>query len=171
MAAKRAALDPAERKRQSRESKRRERLDPAKLAQHAEREAIRRAEMTPAERARQAKRHTLTTRYNLTVAEWEQIWEGQGRKCAGCGRKPSPFAKRRYNVDHRHLDGLVRGILCRMCNQGLGYLRDSPAVLASLASYLSNPPASRVLGGERFTKPGPVNAKKRKRRTTRRKKR
>ena len=151
----------------ARSSKQVQREDPVKLAQHAEREAIRRAEMTVEDKAQAVRRHQLAGRYNLTQGEWDLIWEAQGFACATCGRKPSPYAKRRYHTDHRHSDGLVRGILCRFCNQALGNVKDSVAVLAALQHYLESPPATEVLGAERFTEPGPVYTKKRKRRRKR----
>jgi hypothetical protein len=47
-----------------------------------------------------------------------------------CG-KPEP-----EHVDHDHKTGVVRGMLCFNCNQALGNVRDSVAVLEQLQSYL-----------------------------------
>lgn len=44
-------------------------------------------------------------------AERQKISDRQGTKCAICGKPESSFAKR-LAVDHRHSDGLVRGLLC-----------------------------------------------------------
>lgn len=54
----------------------------------------------------------------------------QDHKCAGCG-KPDP-----EHVDHDHKTGAVRGMLCFNCNQALGNVRDSIAVLGRLQTYL-----------------------------------
>lgn len=54
----------------------------------------------------------------------------QDGKCAGCG-KPDP-----EHVDHDHKNGAVRGMLCFNCNQALGNVRDSIAILGKLQDYL-----------------------------------
>jgi hypothetical protein len=41
-----------------------------------------------------------------------------------------------FHVDHCHETGLVRGLLCRGCNVGIGNMRDNPATLLSAYFYL-----------------------------------
>jgi hypothetical protein len=54
----------------------------------------------------------------------------QGNACALCGQgKPE-------HVDHDHVSGRVRGILCFGCNRALGYVADDPIRLHRLADYL-----------------------------------
>lgn len=39
-------------------------------------------------------------------------------------------------VDHDHDTGAIRGMICSMCNNGLGLFRDNPQILESAAKYL-----------------------------------
>lgn len=39
-------------------------------------------------------------------------------------------------VDHDHVSGKVRGLICKKCNIALGCFRDSPQVVASALRYL-----------------------------------
>lgn len=53
------------------------------------------------------------------------------RPCEICGREGL-----RLCCDHDHDTGLTRGWLCVACNRGLGYLQDSPRLLATALLYL-----------------------------------
>lgn len=58
----------------------------------------------------------------------------QGNRCAIC-RADSPGHKD-WHVDHDHMTGKVRAILCCACNQGLGHFYDSPSALIESIVYL-----------------------------------
>ena len=69
------------------------------------------------------------------------------------------------NVDHRHDDGLIRGLLDWRINKGAGVLEKCaplhmlPTVLRALAAFIENPPAVTVIG-ERFGVIGKAQYKK-----------
>ena len=72
-------------------------------------------------------------RLSRKEADKERAWlmERQNGKCAICGRKTKrPF------LDHDHLTGAVRGVLCSYCNTGLGQFFDSPEVLVAAIECL-----------------------------------
>lgn len=76
----------------------------------------------------------LATRYGLTEEGYKEMLEKQGGVCAIC-------SKREINglslaIDHDHRTGKVRGLLCRMCNTGLGSLGDTVESLETALRYL-----------------------------------
>jgi hypothetical protein len=73
-------------------------------------------------------------RYGLTIEAFSALLLEQGGVCASCGT--SEFGSRGPNVDHDHVTGNVRGILCSNCNCAAGFLKDDPALAKRLATYL-----------------------------------
>lgn len=62
--------------------------------------------------------------------------QAQGGVCAIC---PTDRWGGRWNypcVDHDHVTGTIRGLLCLMRNRGLGNFKDSPIVLSRAIAYL-----------------------------------
>jgi len=57
----------------------------------------------------------------------------QSGRCAICGDPPG---KRGLHLDHDHLTGIVRGLLCHRCNFGIGLFRDSEELLMRAITYL-----------------------------------
>lgn len=78
--------------------------------------------------------HQLKTKYGITLEERNQMFEDQGKKCACCGATES----KQWCVDHCHETGVVRGILCNLCNTGLGKLGDNVEGLEKALEYLKN---------------------------------
>lgn len=52
------------------------------------------------------------------------------KNCQICG------SVNRLCVDHNHVTGEIRGILCSKCNKGLGIFNDSQQLLRKAANYL-----------------------------------
>lgn len=73
-------------------------------------------------------------KYNLGEETYESLLHAQGHACAIC-EKIVPLV-----VDHDHETGEVRGLLCRTCNLGIGYLQDLESLCSRAATYLANPP-------------------------------
>lgn len=98
--------------------------------------------LTPEEKEdllyRQVVRQTGRTR-----SEYEAAYASQGGRCAICGRID---LDRRLCSDHDHscCEGktscgkCVRGFLCQGCNQGIGFLLDSPELLRRAAGYIED---------------------------------
>lgn len=82
--------------------------------------------------ARKSRRHyRLTERYGIGEGDVARLVERQGGVCLIC-RTTRPTA-----VDHDHVTGIVRGILCPDCNTGMGQLRDDPWVIRRAIEYLT----------------------------------
>jgi hypothetical protein len=71
-------------------------------------------------------------KFGVTKEQYDEMVEWQGEVCASCGDK---FGVRPA-IDHDHLTGRFRGILCLNCNTALGKLKDDPVRIRKLADYL-----------------------------------
>lgn len=80
--------------------------------------------------------------YGLNPGEYGRLHLSQGGVCAICQRATG--ATRRLSVDHDHRTGLVRGLLCRPCNDILGQIRDDVEAARRIVGYLLNPPAKQL---------------------------
>lgn len=76
---------------------------------------------------------SLERLYNMTLKDYERLFESQGGVCATCGSPPKN--DRRLSVDHDHATGAVRGLLCGFCNHIVGIL-ELPNGLDSYRAYL-----------------------------------
>jgi hypothetical protein len=74
----------------------------------------------------------LKRRFGISAAEYGALLAKQGGACAICRRR----SKYRLCVDHCHLTGRIRGLLCYSCNLALGHLKDDQASLVAALAYL-----------------------------------
>ena len=86
--------------------------------------------------------YNLRMKYGISVDEYERMLAEQIGRCAICGKQPD--SRRRLAVDHDHLTGALRGLLCTSCNTGIGHLRDDAERLRLAHDYLITP--REVLG-------------------------
>jgi hypothetical protein len=84
------------------------------------------------------KRYRGLQQYGLTPEGFNDLWTSQRGKCAICEIEMRPRGRDKNSacIDHNHLTGDVRGLLCRACNHGIGNLKDDPDVLEAAAKYL-----------------------------------
>src|SRR5712691_9953134 len=61
--------------------------------------------------ARRQRAYHRKTHYNMTLEEEAELIRQQGGACAICGERPDEL-----HVDHCHITGKVRGMLCLGCN-------------------------------------------------------
>lgn len=96
------------------------------------------------------------TFFHITVEEYEKILALQGGVCAICKLPPK---KMRLAVDHDHKTGLIRGLLCSICNRAIARFRDDLERFKACVEYFTTPPATRALGEPRYGLKGRVSNK------------
>jgi hypothetical protein len=74
--------------------------------------------------------------HGISAEDYARMLSQQGGGCAICGAPQKSTTKRRLHVDHDHVTGKVRGLLCSRCNVALGYFGDDPNRLLSASAYL-----------------------------------
>lgn len=84
--------------------------------------------------------------YDVTLEEKQELIEFQGGGCVCMEWTGYNGNSRSLSIDHDHATGVVRGALCKHCNDLLGRVRDDPRYFQRMINYLNNPPAVRLLG-------------------------
>lgn len=89
------------------------------------------------ERFKATDRALRLKKYGLTIDSYERLFASQSGRCACCEtEKPEG----RWHVDHDHVTGRVRGIVCGKCNTGIGLLGDSVSGVERALRYLRRTP-------------------------------
>ena len=78
---------------------------------------------------RQSKKRNCR-KYGLTVEEYDSYFVN-----ASCGICESTDD---LVLDHCHKSGRIRGVLCRLCNSGIGKLRDDAALVRNALMWLTD---------------------------------
>ena len=78
---------------------------------------------------------SLKHKFGLSLAEYNVMLEKQNGQCAICGTDKCETG---YSlaVDHCHVTGKIRGLLCRTCNTTLGKFNDEIERFYKAARYL-----------------------------------
>lgn len=89
--------------------------------------------MTPTITARQQGANLMRL-YGITIEQRDAMFVGQGSVCAIC--VATETNGKGWHVDHDHVTGKIRGILCHRCNLMLGNSKDDSTRLRAAADYL-----------------------------------
>ena len=73
-------------------------------------------------------------KFGLTKEQYLVLAAKHGGMCGICNEEE--LGGKQLAIDHDHVTGKVRGLLCQKCNTALGYMRDSPELLRTAAVYL-----------------------------------
>lgn len=74
-------------------------------------------------------------KYDLSEMEYVSLLAAQDYECALCGR--DIMTTDSHVIDHDHTTGVVRGILCRQCNIGLGAFGDDVDTMNKAIEYVT----------------------------------
>lgn len=95
--------------------------------------------LTPSRTPFGRRKDAIKRKFGLDWDAYEQLHASQKGLCAICDKPLSlmgdEYLETAY-VDHCHHTGLNRGLLCRVCNVGLGHFKDSRLHLKRAIEYL-----------------------------------
>ena len=83
----------------------------------------------------------LQREYGITLADYNAQLRRQAHRCAVCRRPETTKSKRtgkprRLAVDHDHVTGRLRGLLCHRCNILVWALEDNHTTLHAIEAYI-----------------------------------
>ena len=89
-------------------------------------------------------RDILLSKYGITQADYDTLRSKQGYSCAICHvhedfapkSNKNSSSKTALHLDHNHVTGYIRGLLCFNCNAMLGKAKDNTKILQNAIEYL-----------------------------------
>jgi len=69
--------------------------------------------------------------YGIHESDYSKMYKAQLGRCKICHRKYPKLV-----IDHCHKKKKVRGLLCQLCNKGIGMFYDNTIILKSAIKYL-----------------------------------
>jgi hypothetical protein len=86
------------------------------------------------------KNYDLVKLYGITANDYDDLLKKQNGVCAICEKPETAVIRNkrvRLAVDHDHTKGIIRGLLCMMCNHGIGRFKDDIKILQRAIDYLN----------------------------------
>ena len=75
------------------------------------------------------------SRYGLTPEQFDRLPD----RCEVCGSTVN------LCIDHDHVTGNYRGVLCNNCNLALGHLHDDPNIMIKLLNYITSKRSGQII--------------------------
>ena len=101
----------------------------------------------------------LANVYDISRDDYEALLKMQGGRCYVCRQLPR---SKRLAVDHDHVTGAVRGLLCANdewgCNMSLRRLLNDVGMAERALEYVRNPPFARLQAERALSAPSPAPA-------------
>lgn len=76
----------------------------------------------------------LKTKFGISIEQKERMFQEQNGQCAICLKELASLKS--ACVDHDHVTGKVRDLLCKPCNSYLGKIEKNKEVLKNLNAYV-----------------------------------
>lgn len=91
--------------------------------------------------SRKNKDSKLKRKFGLSITEYDAMFAAQNSLCAICNKSEKAIDKRTNKpralaVDHCHLTGNIRQLLCNRCNHVLGLIEDNLDMCDRIKEYL-----------------------------------
>lgn len=112
---------------------------PYSWCKECNREHVRKWNKENPDKALELRQNSKFKKLGVTAEDYWRMHSEQGGTCGACGSSdPSSFIKKRtrFDIDHDHKTGAVRGLLCQACNLVVGLMKDDPANVLKVARYL-----------------------------------
>lgn len=74
-------------------------------------------------------------RYDITIDQYNNLFKKQNGCCAICGKHQTEIDRKLF-IDHNHINGEVRGLLCQKCNFLISQAEDNYDTLIKAAEYV-----------------------------------
>lgn len=87
-----------------------------------------------------ARKNHLLKAFNLTVEQYDHMFEQQNGLCAICGNPETTTRNGKVKhlaVDHDWKTGKIRALLCARCNTAVGSLGDNLETVYKVVTYLN----------------------------------
>jgi len=88
------------------------------------------------------RKNYLYRTYKLSREDFSRLLEKQNNKCAICSEELS----KKPCIDHNHLTGEIRAILCNSCNTAIGLFKENSSILKKAIKYLEEENARPSIG-------------------------
>lgn len=85
---------------------------------------------------------SLRKRFGITLNQLKALCISQNGVCWICENED--ITGTNLAIDHDHVDGYIRGLLCRECNRALGQFKDDINNLKKAIKYLEKGPAQLI---------------------------
>lgn len=76
--------------------------------------------------------------YGITIQDYNRMFALQGGRCAICYTEVNLelYNKKHLDIDHNHITGKVRELLCNQCNVGIARFNENVLIMEKAINYL-----------------------------------